>query len=185
MKTRTMLLCAVLFAALVGCGQSQPVAEGPKPDAPAGTANPAEQAKLDSHVLPAKPAKTISVRDALAAKEGEKVVVTGQVPPANVKPYNSAFAAFVMLAPEDLALEHIKEELSCDDAATCPKCKKLLDQHAIRVEVVDTTGAPVAASLEGFRGLKPGSTITVEGEVKRDGKDKKLVRIVATKFYPG
>ena len=34
-------------------------------------------------------------------------------------------------------------------------------------------------------GLKPGSTITVEGEVKREGKDKKLVRIVATKFYPG
>ena len=53
------------------------------------------------------------------------------------------------------------------------------------VELVDAKGAPVAATLEGFRGLKPGSTITVEGEVRREGKDNKLVRVVATRFYPG
>ena len=29
------------------------------------------------------------------------------------------------------------------------------------------------------------STITVEGTVRKLGKDNKLVRIVATKFYPG
>jgi hypothetical protein len=185
MKTRSMLFSVVLFAAVVGCNASQPVAEGPKPDAPGATPNPAEQAKLDAHVLAAKPANAISVRDALKGKEGEKVVVTGQVPPSNVKPYNGALAAFVMLAPEDLALEHIKEEMECEDAATCPKCKKILEQYAVQVEVVDASGVPVGASLEGFRGLKPGSTITVEGEVKRYGKDKQLVRIVATKFYPG
>jgi hypothetical protein len=186
MKTRTMLLSAVLLAAAVGCNQnpSQPADSG-KPDAPGATPGPGDQSKLDAHVLPAKPAKPISVRDALKSKEGEKVVVSGQVPPVNVKPYNAALAAFVMLAPEDLALEHVKEEMECEDAATCPKCKKLLEQYAVQVEVIDASGAPVGASLEGFRGLKPGSTITVEGEVKRYGKDNKLVRIVATKFYPG
>ena len=74
-----VLLTAVLFAAVVGCNASQPGAEAPKPDAPGATPNPGEQAKLDAHVLPAKPANAISVRDALKGKEGEKVVVTGQV----------------------------------------------------------------------------------------------------------
>ena len=112
--------------------------------------------------------------------------MTGRMPPENVKPFNAAVAAFVLMAPEDLEQEDIKEEFECDDAATCPACKKILDKH----------GGPGRAGgrvrrrrcrrrSKGFRGLKPGSTITVEGEVKRDGKDKKLVRISATKFYPG
>jgi hypothetical protein len=55
----------------------------------------------------------------------------------------------------------------------------------VQIEVVDQSGSPLPASLEGYRGLKLGSTITVEGTVKKFGKDKKLVRIAATKFYPG
>lgn len=178
---RFIFLGVLMVAA--GCSQTTPQPAGEKKESPApGTS---ETGKLDALVLPAKPANTISVRDALTRKDGEKVVVTGQVPTEKVKPYNAAVAAFVMLAPEDMAKEEVKEEFDCDDAATCPRCKKLLDQLAVRVEVVDASGTPIAATLEGFRGLKPGSIITVEGEVKREGKDKKLVRIVATKFYPG
>jgi hypothetical protein len=55
----------------------------------------------------------------------------------------------------------------------------------VRVELVDQSGSILQTTAEGFQGLKPGSTVTVEGEVKRDGKDKKLVRIVAKRFYPG
>jgi hypothetical protein len=55
----------------------------------------------------------------------------------------------------------------------------------VRVEVVDQSGSPLPASLEGFHGLKGGSTLTVEGTVQRFGKDKTLVRIAATRFYPG
>jgi hypothetical protein len=91
----------------------------------------------------------------------------------------------MLMAPEDLDTPAIKEELSCEDAATCPACKQVFDAHAIRVELVDAAGAVVPVSLEGFRGLKPGDTLTVEGEVKRDGKDKKVVRLVAKRFYPG
>ena len=163
----------------------RPQADGGKKDSPTAVASTADAGKLDALVPAEKPANAISVREALTRKEGEKVVVTGQVPTEKVKPYNAAVAAFVMLSPEDMAKDEVKEEFDCDDAATCPRCKKLLDQLAVRVEVVDASGAPVAATLEGFRGLKPGSMITVEGEVKREGKDKKLVRIVATKFYPG
>lgn len=50
---------------------------------------------------------------------------------------------------------------------------------------MDQSGAIIETTLEGFKDLKPGSIITVEGEIKRDGKDNKLVRIVAKRFYPG
>ena len=51
--------------------------------------------------------------------------------------------------------------------------------------MVDQSGSPLPVTLDGFRGLKKGSTVTAEGKVEKFGKDKKLVRIVATKFYPG
>ena len=111
--------------------------------------------------------------------------ITGRVPGGNLKPFNSAVAAVVLMAPEDLDREEIKNEFDCDDAATCPSCKKIIDTHGVQVEVVDQTGSPLPASLLGYRGLNLGSTITVEGTVQKVGKDKKLVRIVATRFYPG
>jgi hypothetical protein len=46
------------------------------------------------------------------------VVVTGRTPGEKVKPFNSAVATFVLMAPEDLDREEVKEELDCDDAAT-------------------------------------------------------------------
>jgi hypothetical protein len=177
---RYFLGLALAGLTLTGCSEA-PSANAVKPEGVAETG----AASLDSAVLPQKPDKAISVREALKKTDGEKVVVTGRALPENVKPFNSAVAAVVLMAPEDLDDTDIKEELSCPDAATCPGCRKLLDAHAVRVEVVDGTGAVIATSLEGFHGLKPGSSITVEGEVKRDGKDKKLVRIVAKRFYPG
>lgn len=182
---RRILVPALLLSAL-GCAQpSNPSADARKK--PDGTPAPSsgDQTQLDKFVFAEKPANAITVKDALAKKEGEKVVVTGQVPTPKVKPYNAALAAVVLISHADMARDEVKEEFDCDDAATCPGCKKLLDTLGVRVEVVDAGGAPVGATLEGYRGLKPGSTITVEGEVKREGKDKKLVRIVATKFYPG
>lgn len=181
--TTRLLPFALLLAAVVGCGQPAPRPE-PQP-APAPTAATGDAARLEPLVLAEKPAKAITVNEALTKKAGEKVVVTGQVPPEKVKPYNAALATFVMLSHADMAKDDIKEEFDCDNAAKCPTCKAILDEHAVRVELVDSTGAPVGATLEGFRGLKPGSTITVEGEVRREGKDGKLVRVVATRFYPG
>jgi hypothetical protein len=50
----------------------------------------------------------------------------------------------------------------------------------VRVEVVDRSGSIITETLEGYKNLKPGSSLTVQGKVVRDGKDKKLVRIIAT-----
>lgn len=180
---RRYLTFGVVALALAGCMESKPTGDGPKPQA-SGT-NDTAPGGLESMVMSQKPDKVMSVRDVLAKKDGDKVIVSGRTPPENCKPFNTAVAAVMLMAPEDLDKPDIKEELSCDDAATCPSCKQIFDAHAIRVELVDTAGAVVPESLEGFRGLKPGSTVTVEGEVKRDGKDKKTVRVVARRFYPG
>lgn len=148
-------------------------------------ASTSDTSLLQAALMPQKPSSAISVTEAMQKKAGEVVIVTGKLPPENVKPFNTALAAFIMLAPESLAREEVKEELACDDAATCPSCRKLLDSLGVRVEVVDKSGAIIPASMEGFKDMKPGSVITVEGEIKRDGKNNKLVRIVAKRFYPG
>jgi hypothetical protein len=171
---RTKLLgLGVVLSALVGCGDTAPP---PQPD---------QTELFEPLVMAEKPAATLSVREAKEKPDGETVVVTGLTPTELVKPFNPGLATFVILAPEDMAREEVKEEFECEDAAVCPTCKKLLDQYGVRVELVDKSGAVVPASLEGFRGLKPGGPITVEGVVKRDGKDNKAVRILATRFYPG
>jgi hypothetical protein len=113
---RLMILGAFVLASMAGCAQQKSGDPGNKQDPPA--ADPADVAKLDAAVLPEKPANAISVKDALSRKEGEKVIVTGRVPGGNLKPFNAAVAAVVLMAPEDLDREEIKSEFDCDDAAT-------------------------------------------------------------------
>lgn len=175
------ILILVLAAGSAGCADSRT----PPAMAPQANTVDSQSTMLDPLVLAQKPDNAISVREALKRKEGETIVVTGRTPPANVKPFNAGVAAFVLMSSEDLAQDDIKEELECEDAATCPSCKRLLDEMAVRVELVDEAGAVLPTSAEGFHGLKPGDPVTVEGEVRRDGKDKKTVRIVARKLYPG
>ncbi len=103
---RQLFLGGLLIAA-VGCGQQAQV-----------SAPPVDQSALDAVVMPEKPANAVGVREALAMSDGQKVVVTGRTPGQTVKPFNSAVATFVLMAPEDLDREEIREELSCDDAAT-------------------------------------------------------------------
>lgn len=183
---RFFIFCTFLFVA-AGCSEApQAKRETAQPSGSSGAGPAGAQIELLKPTLMAqKPAAVISVTEALQRKAGETVVVTGKLPPENVKPFNAALAAFIMLAPETLAREEIRDELACDDAATCPSCRKVLDAHGVRVELVDQSGAVIPTTLEGYQDLKPGSIVTVEGEIKRDGKDNKLVRIVAKRFYPG
>ncbi|HJZ93265.1 MAG TPA: hypothetical protein VKE40_20485 [Gemmataceae bacterium] len=181
---RYISVLAVVAVALAGCADNSPPPAGPNPE-PGGSVEQTPANLLEPLVMSQKPAKAASVRDVMAMKDGEKVVVSGRTPTEKVKPFNAAVAAFVLMSPEDMDRDEVKEEFDCDDAATCPACKQILEKYAVRVELVDQSGVVVPASLDGFRGIKPGGSITVEGEVKRDGKDKKTVRVVAKKFYPG
>lgn len=115
--TSRLTLGGLLLAAAVGCSQNPPQqADAGKKSQPAPTAG--EAASLDAAVPAEKPANAISVKDALTRKDGDKVVVTGRVPGGKLKPFNSAVAAVVLMAPEDLDREEIKSEFDCDDAAT-------------------------------------------------------------------
>ena len=111
---RRLTILGALLAGAIGCSQQKPAPDGSRP----GTPGAAEAGELESLVLAEKPANAISVRDALTRPEGEKVVVTGRVPGGNLKPFNSAVAAVILMAPEDLDDEDIKSEFDCDDAAT-------------------------------------------------------------------
>ena len=182
---RSFMFCSLLLA-FIGCSESTKASKEAVKETAAsdGASGSSQVALLKPTMMAMKPTTAISVTEAMQRKTGETVVVAGMLPPENVKPFNTAFAAFVMLSPEALAREEVKDELACEDAATCPSCRKLLDSLGVRVELVDKSGAVIPTTLEGFSNLKPGSTITVEGEIKRDGKDNKLVRIVANRFYP-
>jgi hypothetical protein len=174
------------LSVLTGCGgkQQEQAVQAGKPSAGTQTAvlNPT---LLEPLLLTQPPTQPLSVAEAKKKPAGEKVVVRGRVPPDNVKPFNPGFAAFVMLNPEDFDRPEVKEEFECDDAPTCPKCRKILDDFGVRVELVDAGGKVIASTVEGFRNLKGGSLITIEGVIQRDGKDNKNVRIVAQRFYPG
>lgn len=112
---RVVIPSALLLVVAIGCIQKPAETDDP----PGKSARPpGDVSKLDALVLAEKPAKAISVRDAIARPEGENVVVTGRVPGGKLKPFNAAVATVVLMAPEDLDKEEIKSEFDCDDAAT-------------------------------------------------------------------
>jgi hypothetical protein len=113
---RRLILLGALLLGAAGCSQQKPPADGGKQAPPA--LSPTDAARLEAAVMAEKPANAVSVRDALTRKEGETVVVTGRVPGSNLKPFNAAVAAVILMAPEDLEREDIKSEFDCDDAAT-------------------------------------------------------------------
>ena len=104
----------------IGCSEAPKANREPaKQSGSTEETSAASQAALLKPLLMAqKPATAISVTEALQRKAGEIVVVTGRLPPEKVKPFNTALAAFVMLAPETLDREDVKDEFDCDDAAT-------------------------------------------------------------------
>lgn len=187
MRFRGYILTALLgLSFLAGCSDtSKPEAHHGGKSAGSADSGAVNVAALEPLLLAQAPSGVVSVKEAKAKKQNEKVVVRGQVPPENVKPFNPGVAAFVMLSPEDLQRDEVKEELACDDAPTCPRCRKMLNELGVRVELVDPSGKVIPSSLEGFRSLRGGSFITIEGVIHRDGKDGKDVRIVAQRFYPG
>jgi len=177
-----MLRMTILVAAAVALGCYDRVPSNRPAAAPPVVLKPELLMPLQ---MTGRPDHALSVPEAIAKADGETVTVSGETPPEKVRPFNPSLAAFVLIDPADAKRPEVAEEFACDDAATCPRCRQLLDKYAVRVELVDATGQVIGSSLEGFSKLKPGSPVTVTGTVRRDGKDKKVVRIVATHFFPG
>jgi hypothetical protein len=107
-KLRSLAWLGLLLA--TGCA-------GPKPE-------PTPQARgdanlLEPYLLQEKPETVQSFTDVRdKAEDGAEVIVQGRVPPETTKPFLDNRAAFIVMAPEDLADPKIREELSCEEAAT-------------------------------------------------------------------
>lgn len=169
-------MCMIAAAlAIIGCGEpakkttAKPPVLSVKPEL------------LKPLVWDDKPREVIPVTAAREKKEGETIHVVGVIPPSNVGPFNPAVATVILLDPADMTKDEVKTELECDDAATCPKCRKLLNALALYVELVDDKGKVIPSTLEGYSGVKPGSTVAFSGTVKRADKNGPM-RFIATSF---
>jgi len=172
-----MIAVAAMTIALCGCYESVN-----KPTPKGGVAKVAAKPELlQPLVWTDEPKAVVEVSAARTGSGDEVIHVVGMVPPAKVGPFNPAVASIILMDPADLAKEEVKTEFECDDAATCPKCRKLLNSLALYVELVDAKGQVVPSTLEGFSGLKPGSKVAFSGTLKR-GEKNGPTRLIATKF---
>jgi hypothetical protein len=174
MSIRLGILAAVIIVA-IGCSETSKKSGVDTPP-------PKPRAELLLPRLwddkPREFAEVAAVRD---LADGTEVNLVGWVPQGNCKPFNAAVATVILMDPTDLSKDEVKTELNCADAATCPRCRKLLDNLAIQVELVDDKGQVLPTTLETFSGLKPGSRVAFAGTVRK-GKQARPVRFVATSF---
>lgn len=174
--TRLISLVALTFMTC-GCYESvqKPVPKG-------GVTKIAAKPELLQPLVWTEQPKTLMEVTAARTGPADAVIhVVGIVPPGNVGPFNPAVASIILMDPADLAKDEVKTEFECDDAATCPKCRKLLNSLALYVELVDAKGQVIPTTMEGFSGLKPGSRVAFSGTLKRGDKNGPI-RLIATRF---
>ncbi len=115
------------------------------------------------------PPNALAVEEARkTAQEGKAVVIRGRIGGV-AKPIADKYAMFLVT---DLSLE------ICKDACGNPFCQIPQEQLLTKVatvQVVDSSGRPIKASMEGMNGLKPLAEVVVSGTV---GKVQNNVLIV-------
>ena len=106
--SRCFVVPAILIVPmlLLGCGK---VSEYAPPPAPTRAAN---ASMLEPLLLPEKPAKARTVPDVRDnSKDGDEVVLEGQIPPGAVKAFLNDRAGFVLMAKADI--DKNRDELDC------------------------------------------------------------------------
>jgi hypothetical protein len=154
---RTSHLSFVLAAAfLAGCGAANQSASLPAPSS-AGAA----------YRLPTEPAGAQGVKEVRAgAKDAEEVTMVGRIG-GESNPWVEGQAAFLLV---DSALKPCNEK--DDDGCPTPwdYCcdTDLLPDHKAMVQVVDSSGKPLAGDARQLLGLKELQTVVVHGKAQRD-----------------
>jgi hypothetical protein len=169
--SRFLMVGVLGFVFLAGC-TSKRGGEAEAPSSPARPQGVSNASLLEPLLLAEKPGNAKSVAEVKATiNPGDEVVLIGTVPPDCVVPFSETRAAVILMDAGDLESEAVKTEFACPEAATCPACRKVLDDLGVRVELVGPSGtAPLKTTLQGFKGLKAGSTIIVRGKLEKDGK---------------
>ncbi|MHC4871575.1 MAG: hypothetical protein ACYTFY_07000 [Planctomycetota bacterium] len=100
------------------------------------------------------------------AKTGDKVLLVGTIGGRST-PFVKNRAMFILSGKGAAVL-----------ADCCPSKAKLSDKVAT-VQVVDKNGKVIPTSLEGYRGLLPGTTVTVSGTVEQNKEGVFLINATA------
>ncbi|MDQ7784689.1 MAG: hypothetical protein RDU20_17535 [Desulfomonilaceae bacterium] len=116
----------------------------------------------------AAPANAMGVGEARkTAQEGKPVVIRGRVGGV-AKPIADKYAMFLM---SDMALALCQD--GCADLCHIPR-EQLLANLAT-VQVVDHTGRPLKADIQGMNGLRPLSEVIIQGVVAKVDKNVMIV----------
>lgn len=116
----------------------------------------------------AAPANAMGVGAAReTAQEGKPIVIHGRVGGV-AKPIAEKYAMFVI---SDMGLELCKD--GCP--AFCEISREKLLANMATVQVVDHTGRPVQAAIEGMNGLKPLCEVVIQGTVAKLDKNVMIV----------
>ena len=174
------LAFAGLLALAAGCGQAGNTNtnnDAPRGgDQPRAKDDPAARAEGKKYLLDSEPARPQSIIDVRkAAKDGDEVVVAGQVGGSD-RPFTEGRASFLLV---DASL---KAESTCDCPWDfCELPKKELAAARLSVKLVDADGKTVKHGAREMFGIKELSQVVVKGKVSRDDKDN--VAVVASGVY--
>jgi hypothetical protein len=169
-KLINIFATALLASYIVGCGNQMP-ASSPEP-----------QAQAPANSLPEGLLSTSPLGDALGVVEARKDVK----PDANIviTGYVGGLAAPLVDGRSIFTLADAEAMTRCDAVPgdgcstpwdACCVSSEIKTASIASIQVLDTDGTVLKQTLEGFGGIKPGSTVTVQGKIDPGSSNSVLI----------
>ena len=175
-KLHITTAAALLATLIVGCGEQTP-APASSPETPSQSQAEATDAALPDGLLATSPlADAVGVVEARKeVKPGSDIVVTGYIG-GREEPLVEGRAIFTLadskaVTPCD-AVPGDECETPWDACCVSPE---IIKASIASVQVVDADGMVLKHSLTGLGGIKPGSTVTVQGKIAASSSDSALI----------
>ena len=174
MKLTRILLTCLSALALCSCGEKKTSTS----DKSAPTTESLQSLILES--APADAQQIFEIRK--AAKEGDKVVISGKVM-GRKDPFVDGRAIMMIGDPNKITSCDLNHDDACPTPwDVCCDDPDVIKASTLTVQVVDTDGKLVKEGLKGLGGMKELSQLVVVGTVA-DGSNAENMFINATGFY--
>ncbi len=159
MKKTGMSIIMIAMAFVAGCGK-----ESASDRTERNASHAVLPAELVVATLPGTPVSPFEARTTV--KAGDKVLISGNIA-GRKDPFVNDRAMFMLVGME-LAMCGEKCGTKCPTPwDLCCNTPDEIIKHAATIQLVDSTGTIVKASLAGHGGIKPGSKVTVSGVVEQ------------------
>ncbi len=173
-KVHITTAAALLATLIVGCGEQ---ASAPTPSSEAQP-----QAEAPTVSLPEGLLATVALTDAVSVVEARKevtpgadIVVTGYIG-GRAEPMVEGRAIFTVADSKAVTPCDAVPGDACETPwDACCVSQEIIKASIASVQVVDGDGMVLKQTLTRFGGLKPGSTVTVQGKVAPGSSDSALV----------